>query len=107
MKKFIALCVIVYAGFLGNSALNAHEIGWTPCDKTYVSLDKLFICHEGIFVHLEEKWFQVPMINHDTSGVFINSLFPVNNWTCDLCYTWNGPWRTWCSNPNCDNYGPY
>lgn len=102
MEKIVFLALI----FCGALSLSADEKNWISCEKTYVSLDSLFIHREGIFVCVGNDWFQTPRVSHDVNGIFVSSLVKADGWTCEYCGIWNGPWRKWCRNPYCENYGP-
>lgn len=103
MRKMIVFVLLLCGVF----SLSADENNWIPCEKTYVSLDSLFIHREGIFVRLGMNWVQAPMIRHDINGLYIDFVIPSNRWVCDLCTANNPPWEKWCLTNGCPGFRPW
>lgn len=47
-----------------------------PCEKTYVTENQTTVTRHGIFVKLDEKWFQTETLFSDVNGLFIRNLTP-------------------------------
>ncbi len=74
MKKLLLqfLCLTGFFIYL----TTAHASNFELCEKTYVLPEQTATTREGIFVKLDNLWFQTETLFSDSDGIFINNLSP-------------------------------
>ncbi len=55
------------------SSTYALETNIDSCEKVYISAEQLAVNSEGIFIYLEDTWFQTDALFSDADGFFITA----------------------------------
>ncbi len=69
-KWYVSLALVLF------SFTSAFACYFEPCEKTYVNQHSTAVTGKGIFVKINEQWFQTEALFSDGEGVFIRNLNP-------------------------------
>ncbi len=81
-KMLIQLFVIVLLfsqttmAFARSCCNNDASNNFQPCEKIYVQPEQVVMSSKGIFVKLDDQWFQTETLLSDAVGIFIQNLDP-------------------------------
>ncbi|MES2344416.1 MAG: hypothetical protein V4494_00555 [Chlamydiota bacterium] len=67
----------------------------TECDKVYVNIEECLFAQDGIFVNINNTWFQTSGIQHDAQGYYVSSRPDNFSWIC-RCGHVNSYWYVIC-----------